>query len=30
MFVGQRCRWIDKDNPSKAHIRVDQEKKNMA
>ena len=27
MFVGQRCRWIDKENPQKAHIRVDQGKK---
>ena len=27
MFVGQRIRWIDKDKPGKAHIRVDQETK---
>ena len=27
MFVGQRVRWVDKDNPSKAHIKVDQTKK---
>ena len=26
MFVGHRCRWVDKDNPRKAYIRVDQGK----
>ena len=26
-FVGQRIRWIDRENPSKRHIRVDQETK---